>query len=63
MIAPASLNILFITPNTKPSLLLSKASDVIELENPVIGIIDPAPENWPILSYTPTQSFMQSRAA
>lgn len=43
--APANLNIFVIIPKTIPSLLLSKADDVIEFEKPVIGINVPAPEN------------------
>ena len=50
---PAILNKLAPTPKTNPSLLYSIAGDTIELANPVIGIIDPAPALFPIKSYTP----------
>ena len=42
---PASLNMLLIIPKTIPSLLDSIALLVIELANPVMGIIVPAPAN------------------
>ncbi len=50
---PAILNKLAPTPRTNPSLLYSIAGATIELANPVIGIIDPAPALFPIKSYTP----------
>ena len=40
------------TPKTKPSLLNSIAGDAIEFAKPVIGTIEPAPANLPILLYT-----------
>ena len=46
----ATLNILAPIPRTNPSDLYSIAGDTIELENPVIGTIEPAPANLPILS-------------
>ena len=50
---PAILNKLAPTPITYPSFLNSMAGDTIEFAKPVIGIIDPAPANFPIRSYTP----------
>ena len=47
---PATVNILTQSPNMIPSFLNSIAGLVIELENPVIGTIDPAPAKTPILS-------------
>jgi len=44
------MNILAATPKTYPSLLNSIAGDTIELANPVIGTIEPAPALFPILS-------------
>ena len=46
---PATVNILPPTPITYPSDLYSIAGDTIELANPVIGIKEPAPANFPIL--------------
>ena len=46
---PATVNIFPPTPMTYPSDLYSIAGETIELANPVIGIKDPAPANFPIL--------------
>lgn len=48
---PAIMNIFAPIPNTCPSLLNSIAGAVIELENPVIGTIVPAPACLAILPY------------
>ena len=53
MTVPPNLNILAPIPVTKPSLLASKALEVILLANPVIGIKVPAPAFFPIRSYYP----------
>ena len=50
---PATVNILLPTPITYPSDLYSIAGETIEFAKPVIGNIEPAPANAPILSYTP----------
>ena len=47
---PAIENILAHSPKIMPSRLCSIAGLTIELANPVIGIILPAPPNDPILS-------------
>ena len=46
---PAIVNIFPPTPITYPSDLYSIAGETIEFANPVIGIKDPAPANFPIL--------------
>lgn len=46
---PATVNIFPPTPMTQPSDLYSIAGETIEFANPVIGIKDPAPANFPIL--------------
>ena len=46
---PATVNIFPPTPITQPSDLYSIAGETIEFANPVIGIKDPAPANFPIL--------------
>jgi len=38
-------------PKTSPSDLYSIAGETIELENPVIGTMEPAPATFPILWY------------
>ena len=43
------MNIFPPTPMTYPSDLYSIAGETIELANPVIGIKEPAPANFPIL--------------
>ena len=53
MTGPAIVNIFTHKPKIKPSLLNSIAGLVIELENPVIGTIEPPPAYAPIRSYTP----------
>ncbi len=45
---PAILNIFPPTPNTYPSVLCSKAAEVIVLANPVTGTAVPAPAHWAI---------------
>ena len=45
---PATVNIFAPTPIIYPSDLYSIAGDTIELANPVIGTIVPAPANFPI---------------
>ena len=45
---PATVNIFPPTPITYPSDLYSIAGDTIEFANPVIGINEPAPANFPI---------------
>ena len=52
---PIKENILLPIPNIKPSVLPSKAHDVIEFANPVIGINIPAFEIIANLSKTPRQ--------
>ena len=49
---PAIWNSFAPTPKTSPSLLNSIAGDAMEFANPVIGTIEPAPANLPILLYT-----------
>ena len=49
---PATVNILEPTPKIYPSDLYSIAGATIELANPVIGIKEPAPANFPILLNT-----------
>lgn len=51
---PATVNILTHKPNINPSFLYSSAGLAIEFEKPVIGTMEPAPANAPILSYTPS---------
>lgn len=46
---PATVNIFPPTPITYPSDLYSIAGETIEFANPVIGIKEPAPANFPIL--------------
>ena len=46
---PATVNIFPPTPITYPSDLYSMAGETIEFANPVIGIREPAPANFPIL--------------
>lgn len=46
---PATVNIFPPTPITYPSDLYSIAGETIEFANPVIGISEPAPANFPIL--------------
>ncbi len=46
------MNIFAPTPITYPSDLYSIAGDTIEFANPVIGINEPAPANFPILLNT-----------
>ena len=46
---PATVNIFAPTPITYPSDLYSIAGETIEFANPVIGIKEPAPANFPIL--------------
>ena len=50
---PAMENILAQSPRTIPSRLCSIAGLTMELANPVMGTMLPAPPNAPILSYTP----------
>ena len=50
---PAIINILTPKPRINPSFLNSIAGAVTELEKPVIGTIEPAPANFPILLYNP----------
>ena len=47
---PATVNIFTQIPNIIPSCLNSIAGLVTEFENPVIGTMEPAPANAPILS-------------
>lgn len=47
---PATVNIFTQIPKMMPSCLNSIAGLVTEFENPVIGTIEPAPANAPILS-------------
>ena len=49
---PATVNILPPTPMMYPSDLYSIAGETIEFANPVIGISEPAPANFPILLNT-----------
>lgn len=50
---PAIENIFTHSPKISPSFLKSSAGLAIEFENPVIGIMLPAPANAPMRSYTP----------
>ena len=45
---PATVNIFAPTPITYPSVLYSIDGEIIEFANPVIGISEPAPANFPI---------------
>ena len=49
---PATVNIFPPTPITYPSDLYSIAGETTEFANPVIGINEPAPANFPILLKT-----------
>ena len=49
---PATVNIFPPTPITYPSDLYSIAGETMEFANPVIGIKEPAPANFPILLNT-----------
>lgn len=49
---PATLNMFAPIPKTNPSGLNSMAGETIEFENPVIGIVEPAPATFPILEYS-----------
>ena len=53
MTGPAMENIFTHTPKIHPSRLNSKAGLAMELENPVMGTMEPAPAKAPILSYIP----------